>query len=255
MLVSDAIAYALRIAGVLGVGQVALPQDTGDAQAALALMLKQWQRKRWIVYRLDDVAIAATPGKGSYTIGPDGDIMTDRPGSIESAFLRQLVGSGPNAYPVDYPLHRIGSKEEWNAISLKFLGSWPGSWFYDPTMPNGTVYIWPIPIQNFFELHFSVPLAIGDFTPDTELETIQPPEAEEAIAYNLAARLRVMYALPPDPGMLALARASLNTLRTTNFAMRPLVMPAALRRPSRMRNPMGGFVPETSATVPFPVLR
>jgi hypothetical protein len=258
MLVADTIAYALRVAGILGVGQVALPQDTDDATLALALMLAQWQRKRWLVYRLEDVSIKVNSGRGVYNIGPSADttiFYPDRPGSIEAAYIRQLTGSSPASLPVDYPLARISSREEWSQISLKQLHSWPSSYFYDPSLPDGLIYIWPVPVQEYFELHFSIPQDLGaSLHAEVEIDDWLPPETEEALVYNLAMRLRLNYQLPPDPGLAAAARASLNTLRQTNFAMQPLRMPAGLMRGGRWKNPYGGFV-ESAVSIGTSVLR
>lgn len=253
MLASELISYAMRIAGILGVGQSPLTQDIDDANKALAIMAAQWQRKRWLIFRIDAFSVPVTTHKATYTIGWGGDIDRPRPGAIESAFLRQNAGAHWDSFPVDFPLKQITSREGWNAIPLKKLGSWPSQWFYDPTIPLGTFYIWPVPIQHLFELHFSASQPIGNMPPDQELTFIMPPEAEEALAYNLAVRLRVNYGLPPAPGITILAAQTLNTLRTLNFRMRPLRMQMELRRNVRVRNPMGGFIPETVASVPFPV--
>jgi len=249
----------MRVAGVLGVGQTPLPQDTSDAVSALQMMLGQWQRRRWIVYRLDEIESPVTPWQRTWTVGPSGaDIYyADRPGSIESGFLRQLtgMGGGSDSFPVDYPLRPISSRESWNRIPLKHLGSWPINFYYDPTRPNGTIYLWPVPVQPWFEIHFAVPQDVSNFTGSEDLDDVFPSEVSEALIYNLAGRLRVNYALPPDQGLLGLARQSLNTVRSINFAMQPLRMPDALRRQVRFRNPMAGHIPDfASATVPFPVL-
>jgi hypothetical protein len=256
VLVSDAVAYALRVAGVLGVGQVPLAQDLADATTALGMMLAQWQRKRWLVYRLAEVSTPAVPGQGIYGIGPTGDIMyPSRPGSIEAAYLRQHTGPAPNSFPVDYPLARIGSREEWSQISLKSLQSWPSAFFYDPWLDDGQIHIWPIPIQDFFELYFVIPSDIQlSLAPDTELDDYLPQETAEALIYNLSMRLRLNYQLPPDPGLAAAARASLNTMRQTNYTPSHLGMPAGLRGSVRLKNPMAGFV-ETAASVGTAVLR
>ena len=224
---------------------------------ALVMMIEQWQRKRWLVYRLDDVDIRVIPWKRTWTIGPSphADIpYPDRPGTIESCFLRQTTGWGPDTFPVDYPMRRIPSKEAWNAIALKYLGSWPFQFYYDPTRPDGTVYIHPVPIQHFFSLHFSIPQDVSNFDGTEEITDFMPAEAEEALIYGLAARLRVNYQLPPDPGVVALARASANTLRVLNFQMQSLRMPGALGQRGRFRNPLGGHVPDAVATMPYPVL-
>lgn len=258
MIVSDLLNYTLRLSGVLGVGQSPLAQDENDAQTALEMMLKQWQRRRWIVFRLDEIAVPLATNRATYTVGPGGDFdYPIRPGSIEGVFLRQLVGGGPpSSFPVDFPIRIITSRQEWNAIPLKGLRSWPGQIYYDPTLPLGTLYIWPIPIQHLFELHVNPAQDIETFTSDVSADTDEflPGEAEEAIIYNLACRIRVNYRLPPDPAMIALAQSCLNTLRTNNFALRALRMPAELRPPSRFKNPLAGHVPEANATIPFPVL-
>jgi hypothetical protein len=263
MLVSDLLQYSLRIAGVLGVGQVPLAQDTSDCLQALAMMLSQWQRKRWLIYRLDELTCPIASGQPSYTIGPTPappspppDLNYNiRPGDISAAYIRQLIGtSGPSSLPVDFPLSRIDSREEWSKIALKNLRSWPGRYFYDPTFPLGTFYIWPVPIQTFFELYVTIEQDIRvDLDPTTEIENYLPAETEEALVYNLAARLRVNYQLPPSQDLNAMARATLGTLRSANFRIQKLQLPAALGRGGRWKNPAAGFYPEMAVGVPYTV--
>ena len=265
MVVSDLVAYAQRVSGLLGVGQVALAQDTSDAQTALQLMLQQWRQKRWLVFRLDNVLFPLTPGKGDYTIGPAGaspapDVVVNgnfRPANVQTCFLRQNTGSGPNSFPVDYPMRILESRAQYDQISLKTLLSWPSNIFYDPLIPNGTVKVWPVPMQPLFSLYVSFQQAIdlaAEVAASVDLDTYLPVETQEAIVYNLAGRLCVNYAVPMRPELAAMAKASLNTLRQTNFALQPLQMPSALRGSTRLKNPMGGFFPEVAAGVPFTVL-
>lgn len=266
MLVSDTIAYALRIAGILGVGQTALPQDTSDGQTALMMMLKQWRQKRWLVFRLDTATFPLVPGQQTYTIGPaanNPDIVVAgnyRPANIQSCYLRQNVAGAPAAYPIDFPMKILRSRQEWDRIRLKGLGSWPDCIYYDPQLAAGVLMIWPIPIQTFFELYIAFQQAIdlgGESGLAVDLEQYMPAEAEEAVTYNLAARFLVNYKMPADPGIIGAAKAALNTLRQTNYALQPLSMPSALWSTGvRVKNPMGGFYyPETSVGVPVTVLQ
>jgi hypothetical protein len=262
VIVSDLVAYAQRASGLLGVGQVALAQDTADAQTALLLMLQQWRQMRWVVFRLDNVMFPLIPGTGDYTIGPAAntpDVAVTgnfRPANIQSCFLRQDLGSGPNSFPVDFPMRTLESRQQYDQIALKSLQSWPSAIYYDPTIPNATVKVWPIPMQPLFSLYLAFQQAIdlaGESGAAVELDTILPTETQEAIVYNLAARLCVNYAVPLNPALAAAARASLQTVRTANFALQPLQMPGALRGTTRLKNPMAGIV-ETSAGVPATVL-
>lgn len=266
MIVSDLIAYAQRISGILGVGQVALAQDTSDAQIALSMMLQQWRQKRWLVYRLDWTTFPLEIGKQSYTISgstvptgtppPVPDLQVDgvyRPANIQSCFLRQNVGSGPNSYPIDFPMRILGSRQEYDRLSLKFLQSWPAAIYYDPSVYWATLYIWPIPVQQLFSLYIAWQQAIdlaGEEGLSVDTDDYLPVETVEAIVYNLAQRLATNYKLPPDPSLQAMARATLNTLRMTNFALQPLRMPQSLRPGTRLKNPLGGFYPEVAAGVP-----
>jgi hypothetical protein len=261
MLVEDLISLSLRTAGILGVGQVALPQDLTDAQNMLMLLMRQWRQKRWLVYRLDWIIFPLIVGKPTYTVGPSAgtpDVAVTgnfRPANIQSVYLRQEVGSGPNSYPVDFPMRNLQSRQQYDAIRLKNLTSWPSSIYYDPTIGSGTLYIWPIPFQNLFSLYIAYQEAIdlaAEGAQTLELETIVPAETELALMYNLALLLCINYKLTPGPDLEAAARATLNVLRQTNFAMQPAQMPSALRRTGvRMKNPMGGFYyPETSAGIP-----
>jgi hypothetical protein len=263
VLVQELIGLALRTSGILGVGQTALPQDLADAQTMLKLLMQQWRQKRWLVFRLATALVPLVPGKAIYRVGPPGalpapDIVTDggfRPANIQSCYLRQEVGSGPNSYPIDFPMRVLESRQQWDAISLKDLQSWPALIFYDPVVPVADLYVWPIPNQSLFHLYVAWQSAIdvaASGAQTLELETVLPAETQLALMYNLALLTAVNYKLPQDQALEAMARATLNTVRMTNFALQPLRMPASLiGTGTRMKNPLGGFVfPETSAGVP-----
>jgi len=262
LLVQDLVSLSMRSAGILGVGQVPLPQDLTDTQNLLQLMVQQWRQKRWLVYRLNFDIVPLEVGKQSYLVGPAGstpapDFVTDgdfRPANIQSCFLRQNFGSSPSTFPIDFPMRILGSRQQYDSISLKSLQSWPINVYFDPTIPNATLYIWPIPIQTFFSLYIAWQTAI-DFSVEgsqsQELDEVLPAETQLALMYNLAMLTAINFKLPPDPSLQAAARSSLNTLRQTNFAIEPARMPSALRARGRLRNPMGGFnYPEINAGVP-----
>jgi hypothetical protein len=57
-----------------------------------------------------------------------------------------------------------------------------------------------------------------------------PPEYFEAMLYNLAGRICLLYQVPINPGVVALATAGLNTVRVANHRVANLVMPGGLSR-------------------------
>lgn len=221
---AELIALALVDAGVYAQGQTASAEDTNNAFKRLNWMVSQWARKRWLVYHLIDVSFAST-GAQSYTVGVGGNFNTPRPDKIESCFARQLLPSGQNQ--IDYPLEILQSREDYNRIRLKTLGTWPSLVFYDSGYPLGTLYPWPIPAASQFSLHISVKQPLNQFA--TLAEVIElPPEYEGALFYNLVVRLQTAYKIPLDPVAVSLAKDGLNVLRGSNTQIPMLRMPRAV---------------------------
>lgn len=216
----DLITDAMDDAGIIGVGQTPLAEDTNKGLRRLNAMIAQWMRRRWMVYHLQDVVFQAT-GALSYSIGSGGDISATRPDRIEAAFFRQTVGNVPNQ--VDYPLWVLDAREEYNRIALKSMPSFPQYLFYDSAFPLGTVFIWPLP-SNLYEVHLSVKSTLQQFAGLTDAFNL-PPEYEECIRLNLAVRLRIAYQLPMDQQLTGLAKVALNTIKNTNAQIPSLQMP------------------------------
>lgn len=210
----DIITQAMKKAGVLGVGQTPLAEDTNDAFQDLNDMLGQWQRKRWLVFHLVDYAVMGT-GNEYYTVGPGQEFdISPRPDKIESAFFRQLVQSQPNQ--IDYPLSIIAAREDYNLIALKQLQTFPQYLFYDSGFPIAKAYAWPLIQANLYELHLTVKQTLNQFTALNDVVEL-PLEYMAALKFNLAIRLRQAYALPPDPVLVGLAKDALNVIRNANL--------------------------------------
>lgn len=224
--VSDLIIRALKGIGVIGVGQTALTEDTTDAFEVLQELFAEWQPHRYLIWDLIET-VKTMNGALSYTIGPSGaDITQTRPDRIENAFMRLTTSAAPNQ--VDYPLRILTSREDYNRISMKSLNSFPMVLFYDSGFPNGTIYPWPLG-SSIYDLHFFVKANLPSLTSLTN--TISVPDVLiPAINYNLMARLRPLYGLPPDPTTTALAKSTLNTAKIGNVQIPLLQQPGDLLR-------------------------
>lgn len=219
----DLILLSLREAGVVGVGQTAQAQDFNDSLKLLNGMISQWRRRRWLVYHLVETTFQAN-GALFYTVGPTGDFDIVRPDTIESAFFRQNVSTVPNN--VDYPLKPLRARENYNEIALKSLASFPQVFFYDSGWPLGKLYVWPLP-DDSYELHINTKAVLQEFASLTD-EIDLPPEYEEALHYNLARRLQVLYSTPRNPDIVNLADLALNTIKNSNAQIALLTMPQDL---------------------------
>ncbi|NMX39365.1 hypothetical protein HBO34_15935 [Pseudomonas veronii] len=220
----ELINLALKQVGVLGVGQTASAEDIADAFKMLNMMLAQWSVKRNVVYQIVDVPCLAT-GAQTYSVGVGADFDTPRPSKIFGAYCRQLNNPG---LPVDYQLDLLQSISDYTRIATKTMGTLPSMVWYDPQMPTGVLHTWPVAISGY-ELHILALKPLGKFA--SPYDDITLPEVyEEALMYNLAGRLYPLYGMPQNPVIIALANASLATVRQSNLQIATLNMPASLMR-------------------------
>lgn len=220
----DIINFAAKNSGMLAQGQT-LPQgQANDILIMLNAMLAQWAAKRWLVYHLVNVSGICT-GKTSYTVGPNGDFpLATRPTGIEAAFVSQNLGQ---VNQIDTPLTILDSREDYNRIAMKQLVSFPYYLYYDNAFPMGVIYPWPAPNATLYGLTLTVKMPIGAFTSLSQ-DINLPAEYQEALIYNLAARLRPFYQLEPDASILGLAKASLATIRAVNTQIPLKQMPSTM---------------------------
>lgn len=210
--VGDLVTLSLKLAGAIAQGQTPPAQDSTDALSLCNQMLAGWNAKRWDVFGLVDSKIISTGAK-SYTIGVGQDINVARPDRLEGAYMVQT--NVDNGLPVSFPLTLISAYEDYARIAIKDLQSWAQYVFYDGDYPVGNVYFWPIPQASIFDLHVLTKEPLPQFTSLSQIVQIPPPY-QEAILYNLAARLAPLYGMKPDPTITAIAQASLSTLQNSN---------------------------------------
>lgn len=215
---ADLIGDALRACGAWGVGQSAPAEDSAIALRELNRMLAKWSVKRLLVHHVRSVGFQATGAIG-YAIAAGSTIDFPRPHRIQSAYARQSGGA-------PWPLDVVQAREDFAGLSMLPSGGMPGKVFLDAGYPESIVYLWPaLPAGWTVFLQIMAPLAS---IADTSAALVLPPEYEDAILWNLAARLRAYYALPPDATVTTLARDALAALRQANSTVPRLAMPAGL---------------------------
>jgi hypothetical protein len=225
----DIINLAAKNAGALAQGQT-LPQgQANDIFTMLNAMIGQWAAKRWLIYHLVNSTLTAT-GAVSYTVGPTGAFnVSARPTGLEAAFVSQNLGTPQQ---IDTPLEILQSREDYNRIAMKQLVSLPYYIFYDAGFPLGTVYPWPAPNAGIYGLTLTFKMPLTAFTGLSQ-DINLPAEYQEALIYNLAARLRPFFQLEPDGAIIGLAKAALGTIRAANTQIPRLQMPIGMSRGAR----------------------
>jgi hypothetical protein len=120
-------------------GEALSANDAAVILGKLNRLFDHWNTTRQAIYRSVVTSYTLTPALQPHTIGPSGATftVTERPISIDAATLvvsgsRMTIGIGDLAW--------------WHSVSLPTLTSAiPTGLYYDPTYPNGSIYLWPVP--------------------------------------------------------------------------------------------------------------
>lgn len=178
------IRQAYEIIGVAVDGEALNGDDIDVAQRALNVMIKAWMAHGLNLWLRDTQSIPLVQGQASYTLGPTGDVVMVRPKRILE-MNRKTTSDGHEINMV--PL----SRNEYEFLPNKSTQGTPVQYNYNPTLTNGTLYVWPTATATEatnLTLEIVYETEVEDL--DSSLDNVDfPPEWIEAIIYNLAVRL------------------------------------------------------------------
>jgi hypothetical protein len=133
----DLIKGAARLIGAIGTSEVLTADEFTDGLAALNDLMEVWSIQNLAVWGGTTDTFNAAAATASYTIGPTGVWVMDRPVRINDAYCT-LSG-------IDYPIEILG-QEDYDLISLK---TQPGQiverMLFVNDNPNGRITLWPVP--------------------------------------------------------------------------------------------------------------
>lgn len=180
MLVSQLIKAAYLNLGAVDIEEEPTPAQYAQGLLSLNSMLAAWSRGRMTLYGLFDESFTLTAGKGEYTVGTGGELNTAWPFLIESAFIRDANGT-------DYPL-QIVTQGQYDSLTIKTTQSRPEYLLYNPKgYPTGTMTLFFVP-DAAYTLFWTAQKVITSYASIEDSVGIAP-EYEEALEYNLTARL------------------------------------------------------------------
>lgn len=219
---------ALQLIGVLADGETPSASMLSDGFRRLNMMMGSWSLQPRTFLIMSREVFDMTAGKGApdnpYTIGPGGDLDTDRPVGLYAA-TTLLTASSPN---VETPLI-VYNDAMYAGIAVKALsnGMASGVW-YKPTSPLGELYVYQVPdiATNQLVLYLQKPL-VSFATVGTGYDL--PDGAPEAIEYNLALRLCPIYSVQVPPDVQIMARSSLSILKRSSYQLVDLPTPFSRR--------------------------
>jgi hypothetical protein len=200
---------ALRVLGVIGAGDTPTPQDYTNCSEALNLYMKKLQTKGMPLWKVEDLQVPMIPNQYVYTLGPTGNIITDRPLRVVMAFIRDPNGN-------DTTLQVI-SRQEYMQQGYKPSPGIPNQVYYDPQLGNGVLYVFSNPSMSNWTIHLQVQLPISDvLTPSATPEF--PPEWFECLKFGLADRLALEYGTPAQVRGELAQRAAMELEEMTDWS-------------------------------------
>ena len=153
------------------------------ASRALNRMVKSFMKEGLKLWTVKNGELYLAKGKNSYTLGPTGDYVIDRPLLCEN-FRRKVQG-------IETPVKKAGRQTYLRQSNKESQGKTVLA-YYDPQLTNGVLYVYPTPDSGRDTLLFDYRAPIEDFDTDGDNPGF-PVEWLDAIVYNLAMRLMPMY--------------------------------------------------------------
>lgn len=193
-------------------------------------ILDNWNADRQAVFADQFLTFAITSALNPHTIGPTGGSPTwtvtgNRPESIEGASLI-LTGSTPEAR-----VNLTKRDAQWwqNNVVPTIEATIPSDWYYDPTYPNGSFYLWPVPTQ-VNEIQLWVRQILAALTVNGTFS--MPPGYYDALILTTAEDICEAFQKPmprtlPERARRARARIFSANQRVPRLPMRDAGMPGA----------------------------
>lgn len=190
---------AFRTLGVFNDDAPAPAPDLSNAAQALNLMIKAWHTEGYPLWCVAEIIIALATNQKMYSIGPGGLINTFRP-------LRVIEGRLSYTSGLDVPLTQI-SRQEYNQLGNKNGPGIPNSFYYDPQLLLGNLYLWtPASASLDATVKLTVQRPLMDMNTPTDSFDF-PVEALSALKFGLASEMVMEYDVPPAKAQIIIAKA------------------------------------------------
>ena len=194
---------AIRLLGLTESGENPTDDERNDALTAMNALLDSWDNEKNLCYAIRDES--GTVSGASATIGPSGDLTTDRPVEVISAYV--------TSNSVNYNLVELSAEEYAARPDVTTTSDIPSHYYYQPAMANGVIYFYP-PLTGSLTLH------VLTRTPATSYalsDTVSlPPGWERAIPSNLALEIAPEYPVQAPPEVARSAALSLASIKRKN---------------------------------------
>ena len=205
----DLINGSLRLLGVLAEGETPSAETSQDALLAMNQMIQSWNTERLAVFSTQDQVVTWPPSTISRTFGPTGDIVANRPITIDDSTYFRDPANG-----ISYGLKLI-NQQQYNGIAVKTdTSTYPQVLWVNMTFPDIEMYVYPVPTK---VLEFHV-VSVNELTQPVNLATdlAFPPGYLRCFRYNLACELAPEFGTEPSRQVQRIAMTSKRNIKRIN---------------------------------------
>lgn len=219
---------SMLLIGAIASGETPSAAELSDGLRRCNELIDTWSLQALNSLVNERHVFPVTAGTAEYFVGPTSTsgaswIVGARPDLLTNASL--LLNTSTPAVEIARPLL---TDDQYAAISIKDLtNTLFTSVYYNPTSPDGTVILWPVPSvsTNDVVLYYDSILAqFADLTTQYRL----PAGYAKALRYNLAVELAPEFGRQIDPVVMMTASASLRQVKAANVKMTDLDLDPAL---------------------------
>lgn len=209
----DIIFRSLCLLGIYAPNETMDASDSSLGLSVLNSMMDSWSNESLFCYAIQEYSFPLVVGQQQYTIGPGGDVNTNRPIKIlDGPGVCYIQDGNQNNYPV-----YVVPQDRWNQIGLRTTTSnLPDTLFYDPQYPLGIINIFPVPLDSY-TVFFDANITLSEFSNLIQSLAL-PPGYEAAIIHNLAIWMKPYFKdAQIDPIIIELASQTKAAVKRSNL--------------------------------------
>lgn len=197
----------MGLLGIIGSADVVSGNDATVSLRVLNRMIDGWTQHPFLATHSAFISFALPANTQTRTIGPSGQVVSERPIKIEIGAYTSMGG-------IDQPLTVI-ERDVYAGIDLKTSqGSWPSVVYYEPASPAGALYFWPLAGASV-TVNLPVRVQVSQFA-DLTTEYTLPDGYEAAIVPSLAEKLAPYFERAVPAEVVRSANAARQVLKRAN---------------------------------------
>jgi hypothetical protein len=224
--VTQVIQAALRRIAVLDPGVTVDTNDTTTGLEAFQDLISELASEDMMIPSIAIESFDLVADQASYTIGEDGtpDKSTRRPEDIVGAYIR-------DSSDYDYPVDIVG-EADYRQYRDKSLSGRPDKLWYNPTVPNGTIYLWQVPdtVETLYIQSYKPLTDPAQLSDELEDDTLIPRNYHNYLKYALAVEIAPEYGIAPPAWMVGKSIELKSKIMSKNAGRRVKPVPLEISR-------------------------